>query len=76
MLWSNFDWKILSKKVEKPTLTDFEKNLWPNLTFLSSMEIKMVTTSGLYYKTFNIVIYDRNAIGQYYKATIVDYDRS
>ncbi len=34
---------------------------------------------GLYYKQFTIVIYDRNAIGQYYKTmsiTIVDYDRS
>jgi hypothetical protein len=34
---------------------------------------------GLYYKQFTIVIYDRNAIGQYYKITstmIVDYDRS
>ncbi len=28
-------------------------------------------TSGLYYKNFTIVIYDRNAIGQYYKTTIV-----
>jgi hypothetical protein len=32
--------------------------------------------SGLYYKTFTIVIYDRNAIGQYYKTKIVGYDRS
>jgi hypothetical protein len=31
---------------------------------------------GRYYKSFTIVIYDRNAIGQYYKTTIVDYDRS
>ncbi len=31
---------------------------------------------GLYYKTFTIVIYNRNAIGQYYKTTIVDYDCS
>ncbi len=27
--------------------------------------------SGLYYKLFMIVIYDCNAIGQYYKTTIV-----
>jgi hypothetical protein len=36
-------------------------------------------TSGLYYKQFTIVIYDRNAIGQYYKTMstmIVDYDSS
>ncbi len=35
--------------------------------------------SGLYYKSFMIVIYERNAIGQYYKTTIVDnanYDHS
>ncbi len=32
--------------------------------------------SGLYYKIFMIIIYDRNAIGQYYKTMIVDYDRS
>ncbi len=35
--------------------------------------------SGLYYKNFTIVIYDRNVIGQYYKTTIVvmaNYDRS
>ncbi len=31
---------------------------------------------GLYYKIFTIVIYDRNAIGQYYETTNVDYDRS
>ncbi len=31
---------------------------------------------GLYYKTFRIVIYDRNDTSQYYKTTIVDYDRS
>ncbi len=29
------------------------------------------TSSGLYYKIFTIVIYDRNAIGQYCKTTIV-----
>jgi hypothetical protein len=29
------------------------------------------STCGLYYKTFRIVIYNRNAIGQYYKTTIV-----
>jgi len=28
-------------------------------------------TSGLYYKTFRIVIYDRNDMSQYYKTTIV-----
>ncbi len=31
---------------------------------------------GLYYKTFTMVIYDRNTIGQYYKTTIIDYDCS
>ena len=31
---------------------------------------------GLYYKTFRIVIYNRNDMSQYYKTTIVDYDRS
>ena len=38
-----------------------------------------IDTSGLYYTQFTIVIYDRNAIGQYYKTTtitIVDFDRS
>ncbi len=33
-------------------------------------------SSGLYYKIFTIVIYDRNAIGQCYEIRIVDYDRS
>jgi len=28
-------------------------------------------TSGLYYKTFRIVIYDRNDTSQYYKSTII-----
>ena len=28
-------------------------------------------SSGLYYKSFMIIIYERNAIGQYYKTTIV-----
>ncbi len=35
--------------------------------------------SGLYYKSFTIVIYERNAIGQYYKTMIevkANYDRS
>ncbi len=34
--------------------------------------------SGLYYKCFTIVIYDRNDSGQYYKTTItiVIYDPS
>jgi hypothetical protein len=36
----------------------------------------MEITSGLYYKLFTIVIYEHNAIGQYYKTTIVDYDCS
>ncbi len=36
----------------------------------------MLATSGLYYKLFMIVIYDRNVIAQYYKTMIVDYDRS
>ncbi len=31
---------------------------------------------GLYYKLFTIAIYDRNAIGQYYKTTSIDYDRN
>ncbi len=33
-------------------------------------------TCGLYYKTFGIIIYDRNDTSHYYKTTIVDYDRS
>jgi hypothetical protein len=36
-------------------------------------------SSGLYYKNFTIVIYNRNAIGQYYKTTIAvmaNYNRS
>jgi hypothetical protein len=36
----------------------------------------MLQNCGLYYKIFTIVIYDRNAIGQYYETTILDYDRS
>ncbi len=28
-------------------------------------------SSGFYYKNFTIVIYNRNAIGQYYKTMIV-----
>jgi hypothetical protein len=38
-----------------------------------------IDPSDLYYKNFMIVIYDLNAIGQYYKTTIVVeayYDRS
>ncbi len=38
-----------------------------------------IDSCGLCYKNFTIVIYDRNAIGQYYKTTIVvmaSYDRS
>ncbi len=34
-------------------------------------DVIFVNTCGLYYKTFRIVIYDRNAIAQYYKTTIV-----
>jgi hypothetical protein len=60
---------------------------WPSLKTLSpfyigqcyNKYIKYYTTSGLYYKSFTIVIYERNAIGQYYKTTIVvnaNYDRS
>ncbi len=30
-----------------------------------------ITTSGLYYKNFTIVIYERTVIGQYYKTMIV-----
>jgi hypothetical protein len=30
-----------------------------------------INFSGLYYKNFTIVIYDRNVIDQYYKTTIV-----
>jgi hypothetical protein len=37
---------------------------------------RLTKTCGLYYKIFMILIYDRNAIGQYYETTIVDYDRS
>jgi hypothetical protein len=33
--------------------------------------IKIVPTSGLYYKSFTIVIYNRNDNGLYYKTTIV-----
>ncbi len=43
------------------------------------MNVWVGSFSGLYYKQFTIVIYDRNAIGQYYKTMsimIVDYDRS
>jgi hypothetical protein len=35
------------------------------------MTIIMSDTCGLYYECFTIVIYDRNAIGQYYKTTII-----
>ncbi len=31
---------------------------------------------GLYYKLFTIIIYVRNAIGQYYRTMIVNYDHS
>ncbi len=51
---------------------------WHSLT-ITSCKKDMVKISGLYYKNFTIVIYDRNAIGQYYKTTIVvmaNYDRS
>jgi hypothetical protein len=38
--------------------------------------IRLSKISGLYYKLFAIVIYDFNAIDQYYKTTIVDYECS
>jgi hypothetical protein len=41
----------------------------------SILELK-TEPSGLYYKTFRIVIYDRNDTSQYYKTMIVDYHRS
>ncbi len=41
--------------------------------FTSQQYMVVNTTSGLYYKSFMIVIYDRNDSGQYYKT---DYDRN
>jgi hypothetical protein len=37
----------------------------------SALDVKETHLSGLYYKNFTIVIYDRNVIGQYYKTTII-----
>ncbi len=42
--------------------------LW---TFKEAGPNPNVHLSGLYYKLLTIVIYDSNAIGQYYKTTIV-----
>jgi hypothetical protein len=79
MIWPVLaDGAILSKwlpfsKSHDPT---FKTNL-PNLLHSTSDHYDSILyTSGLYYKLFMIVIYDHNAIGQYYKTTIVDYDRS
>jgi hypothetical protein len=33
--------------------------------------MSIIPTSGLYYKCFMIIIYDRNDSGQYYKTTIM-----
>jgi hypothetical protein len=35
------------------------------------LPVNNTTSSGLYYKIFTIVIYDRIVIGQYYKTTMV-----
>jgi hypothetical protein len=56
--------------------------LCPNISFFSTTILKMLT-SGLFYKGFTIVIYDRNGNGLYYTtmfltnsvlARSVDYD--
>ncbi len=44
------------------------------LNFFFLKYSNLFKNSGLYYKLFKI--YDRNAIGQYYKTMIIDYDRS
>ncbi len=41
------------------------------LEFYKPENFDKLRTSGLYYKHFTIVIYNRNVIGQYYKTTIV-----
>jgi hypothetical protein len=49
------------------------KKLW----FVSFYLWQLKTSCGLYYKSFTIVIYDRNGSGQHYKSfTIVIYDRN
>jgi hypothetical protein len=56
-------WSSLQKRVSKFTPKMFYE----------------IDSCGLYYKQFMIIIYDQNAIGQYYKTTlttIIDYDRS
>ncbi len=39
--------------------------------FKSGSLLNLLANVGLYYKIFTIVIYDRNAIRQYYKTMIV-----
>ncbi len=68
----NFDGN--SRKVFAKYFYD-QKLKWEFLTTkLIQRVLKRLATinfSGLYYKNFMIVIYDRNVIGQYYKTTIV-----
>ncbi len=45
----------------------FFRTFGPGLIFVAK-------TSGLYYKSFTFVIYDRNDSGEYYKATILAKD--
>ncbi len=62
------DWKVIASYKHSSLLgliiSDEGKNFYN------------IDTCGLYYKTFRIVIYDCNDTSQYYKTTIVDYDRS
>jgi hypothetical protein len=51
----------------KPFWNIFYKNLFETENFFLIEDRR--ETRGLYYKIFTIVIYDRNAIGQYYETT-------
>jgi hypothetical protein len=41
-----------------------------NTVNFTTTDLYCCTICGLYYKSFTIVIYDRNDSGQYYKTTI------
>ena len=58
---------------------NFETNFFFHFEIPAKKNNLSYAASDLYYKQFTIVIYNRNAIGQYYKITIVvmaNYDCS
>jgi hypothetical protein len=60
--------------------TETSLNLFEMCVFLilsmGLLRLKHFQTIGLYCIIFMIVIYNCNAIGQYYKTTVIDYNQS